>query len=141
MRTTIGAYEIDVDVAATRAFYTGAPTLAVPCSCPGCRNFPGAIRRLPQETAALLERLGIDPANPAEQWAECALDGGSSVLYGAFWHLCGTIVSGPAETGGTMEPVHISTRCGLVPQGFPEPVLQLDMHLRLPWVLAEQNTI
>lgn len=83
--------------------------------------------------------------NPAEQWGMCAEDGGRTVVYNVFWHLCGRIVSGE-DTHGTPMPQEeayvctFSTLCGLVQEDFPRPVVQLDMNVRLPWLLDEPNT-
>ena len=144
MRMKISQWVIDVDVEATRAFYADAPELPVPCDCAGCRNFHRAIGRMPLGAAAMLCAMGADPVNPAEQWVYGPQDGGRTLLYGAFWHLRGRIVSGPRgqACSGEADGVRysIGTQCALVPDGFPTPVLQLEMTMTLPWVLEEENS-
>ena len=143
MRMNIGQWKIDVDVEATRAFYAGAPALLVPCDCAGCRNFHRAIGFMPLGAVAMLRGMGVDPLNPAEQWVYGPSQGECTLLYGAFWHMCGRILSGPRGQRCTGEAdgvcYSIGTQCALVPEGFPEPVLQVDMTMKLPWVLEEEN--
>jgi len=144
MQMKIGNVMADVDVAATQRFYASAPRLLVPCDCPGCRNFCQAVRHMQKDARALLEQLGIDPENPAEQWGMCAENAGSMLVYNAFWHLCGQLVSPETEPFLPLPQQNqctyrVSAQCGLVSEDFPRPVLQLDMNLRLPWLLDEQN--
>ena len=36
--------------------------------------------------------------------------------------------------------IWFSGSLGMVPEGFPEPTLQLEIYAKLPWVLDEENT-
>lgn len=146
-------YRIDVDVEKTRAFYRGAP--AYGCDCPGCRNFAMASKLAPKSVLAFFESFGIDFSKPAEIYASHAC-GPDTLFYGGFYHICGTILEGKDAWIQTGEKsyrldeaysidltedfsIYFTTEVALLEEGFPAPVIQLEIFGALPWVLDEKN--
>ena len=102
MEIILGSYRLDVDVAATRAYYEAHPLPWITCTCKGCENFEKAIRQIPQEVKVFFDQLGLDPEKPAET---CYYQGTETTLSGGGWyHICGTILESampesPSESG------------------------------------------
>ena len=157
MTIRFGQFIINVDTERTRAFYEAAP--GIDCACQGCRNFSLAAASLPEEARVFLRTLGIAPQKPAETWVNCRQEDGR-VLYGGFYHLCGTLLQGEggwhtvAEDSTTRTSVWDPESCylaaenfrvaftgdtALVAPDFPRPVLQLEISAVLPWLLDEEN--
>ena len=61
-----GAYRIQVDAEATRAYYAAHPQPWITCGCAGCRNFVQAVKFLPQPVKAFFAQLGLDPEKVQE---------------------------------------------------------------------------
>ncbi len=158
MKVRFGPYSLDIDIQKTRSFYQKANRLSDGCSCPGCRNFEKATEILPDEIKSFFASLGIDSKKPAEAYVNTVNDDGL-VLYGGFYHLCGRLLSGESawvtekrdekvitywetsKTYSVSKNFHVSFEedCSLVEDGFPEPVLQMDIEANIPWVLEEPN--
>ena len=148
MEIVLGSYHLDVDVAATRAYYEAHPLPWITCDCPGCRNFQAAIHRIPQEVKALFDRLGLDPEKLAEA---CYYQGTETTLSGGGWyHVCGTILEQamPKDSsqvfGEWINPAEgfsaaFKPDCDLLPKDFPHPCFQMEFNHLLPWVLEEPN--
>ena len=148
MEIVLGSYRLDVDVAATRAYYEAHPLPWIICDCLGCRNFQAAIQQIPQEVKDFFDRLGLDPEKPAET---CYYQGTETTLSGGGWyHICGTIV----ERAMQEDPSHVfgewidltegfsaafKPDCDLLPEDFPHPCFQMEFNHLLPWVLEEPN--
>lgn len=151
-----GVYVLEADREKTADFYRRyelGPGMG--CGCTGCRNFEQAVKLLPGHFRDFLEQFGIDPAKPAEMSVACPA-GPGAVLYDGWYHLCGSLLEGrePEEQTGPrsfrVKPEYILTlgeegetalireKRYLLPKGFPEPVLQVDVMFRLPWVLEEE---
>ena len=127
---------INVDTERTRAFYEAAP--GIDCACQGCRNFSLAAASLPEEARVFLRTLGIAPQKPAETWVNCRQEDGR-VLYGGFYHLCGTLLQGKDGWHTVTEDFRavFTEDTALVVPNFPRPVLQLEILASLPWLLDE----
>ena len=148
MEIILGSYRLDVDVAATRAYYEAHPLPWITCDCPGCRNFQAAIHRIPQEVKALFDWLGLDPEKPAEA---CYYQGTETTLSGGGWyHVCGTILEQamPKDSSQVFEEwinpaegfsAAFKPDCDLLPKDFPHPCFQMEFNHLLPWVLEEPN--
>ena len=148
MEIVLGSYRLDVDVAATRAYYEAHPLPWITCDCLGCRNFQAAIHRIPQEVKALFDRLGLDPEKPAEV---CYYQGTEATLSsGGWYHICGTILEqatpeDPSQVFGEwIDPAEgfsaaFKSDCDLLPKDFPHPCFQMEFNHLLPWVLEEPN--
>lgn len=159
MEVRCGSYALDIDIQKTRAFYQNADKVTAGCSCPGCRNFEKAAGLLPVETKRFFASLGIDIEKPAEVYVN-TVNADGSVAYGGFYHLCGRVLRGESawvvvksnkkvrtsywdtsKTYAVSKDFRVSFQedCSLVEDGFPEPVLQMDVEANLPWVLEEPN--
>ena len=148
-------FVLDVDVDRTRAFYAreDVETTSEKCVCAGCRNYDKAILQAPAAVLAFLESLGIDPRKPAEAFDVMGgLDENGNVWYNGFYHVCGTRLEGEDAWVHTSEnsmhldgdrmyavdeafKVSFEEQVVLLHEGFPTPVLQMEIDARLPWVL------
>lgn len=149
----IGNYRLEIDPERTAAFY--AAQSGITCGCAGCRNYERAALSLPEQVLGLFSELGIDPAKPAEVYVNCA-GTADTVYYGGFYHICGAILS------DTNPWVPVTDRCfrfdeacrirlsdccsvffteqvHLLEEGFPSPVIQMEIDFTLPWMLEEPN--
>lgn len=131
-----------IDTRATKAIYEALP--AVDCVCAFCRNFVPASVHAPKAIQNFLHSLGVDIQKPAE--AICYHDPNETMLlYNGIYHLAGEIVGRPTGTtvnisqawGLAPNQVSVATRVCLVEEGFPPPIVQIDVWMSLPWVLDE----
>ena len=148
MEIVLGSYRLDVDVAATRAYYAEHPLPWITCDCKGCQNYERAITQIPQEVKEFFDRLGLDPEKPAET---CYYQGTETTLSGGGWyHICGTILERAVPENPSMVfgewitpaegfNVAFKTECDLLPKDFPQPCFQMEFDHLLPWVLEEPN--
>ena len=148
MEIVLGSYRLDVDVAATRAYYAEHPLPWITCDCKGCQNYERAITQIPQEVKEFFDRLGLDPEKPAET---CYYQGTETTLSGGGWyHICGTILESAVSENPSMVfgewitpaegfNVAFKTECDLLPKDFPQPCFQMEFSHLLPWVLEEPN--
>ncbi|MDR1822154.1 MAG: hypothetical protein LBQ91_06940 [Oscillospiraceae bacterium] len=147
----IGGWLIEFDPEQTRSAYYVRP-FDLGCTCHTCRNFAKAVEGFPPEVSAFFSSLGAEIAKPSEIY-ECEYKD-EIVLYGGFYHITGNYLSGddiwqPAAKDmsrqNTTEMFKLSDgfeigftkMIALVPDGFPEPVLQIEVLFRVPWVLEE----
>jgi hypothetical protein len=150
-----GQYMVDVDVARTIQFYEQAEFVSNGCSCDGCRNYEHAVEVLPQPVRSFFAELGIDMKKICECYVNCTNQDGS-LLYGGFYHLCGTLSGGRSawvqngpdsaywEKGRTFSVdqnfhVSFSASLDLLEKNFPLPALQLEISANIPWVLEKEN--
>ncbi len=160
MKVQFGQFYLDIDVNKTREFYKKMEYVSHGCSCSGCRNFEQAVDTLSNEIIYFFESIGIDMKKITEVYVNTVNSDGS-LLYGGFYHLCGTILSGESawielptsksksrifhwdhlRTYPVSKNFYISFQkdCALVEDGFPMPVLQLEIEAVIPWVLEEPN--
>lgn len=140
VRMIIGAYEIDVDVEATRAYYAGYTAAEWNCDCAGCRNFARAAEQLPEMLREYLAKLGLEADKPVHITPEVAQEGGTKLFYTGWYHLRGTL---PHEVQTVPLPdcdACLTTDCTVLSREVLSPLLQLDFSATLPWVLEEPNT-
>jgi len=138
MEIQIGTCTVQVDTAATLAYYGRFPADTFGCDCAGCRNFVKAAGCLPEELRRLLKQLGLDPARPVHLTPLVAAENGAMICYDGWYHLCGTMTV-PAATLQVPE-VTFNQNCRLLRKDFPRPAIQLDFTAVVPWVLDEPNT-
>ena len=156
-----GQYRIDVDVDRTREFYNNARYISDGCECAGCRNYEKAVDSLPEEVLQFFDSLGIDMKKAAEVWAIMA-ENNRTVLYNGFYHFCGILLDNDTQaetctedsnlklshwnhnkTYSLSKDYHITIfdQCGyLLEEGFPSPVLEIEIEATIPWVLDEENS-
>ena len=137
-RYSLGGCAVEIDEAATQRWYRRAPLWD--CACGHCRNFMALARagRLPEKIMKLLNRLDLPPEK-ATYVCE-AYHERNELFYQVGYRLAGVILE-RRETALPEDGTQI--RCGLercVPfeaPDFPEPSFELDLWMKLPWVLDE----
>ncbi len=158
MYVRFGRYLLDVDAERTRSFYRTLLPVSARCSCQGCRNYARAAETLPREVLQCFDTLGIDVRKATEVYVnETTPDGG--LLYAGWYHLCGALLEGEppyaeAPTGGavvwdadrtcTVTPdfrLWFEQKKDLLPDGFPEPAVQMEIDAYIPWALDELNEL
>lgn len=143
-------YEVEVDQAATAAWYARAEDWG--CKCGHCQNFLALARerRLPAELLGILDSLSIPPEKATyvcelyhdETWAEKGL------LYQLSWRVAGEILAKPAgKVAGPHWGPNVDFPWGDLSLGhegypygatdFPMPHFDLGCTMYLPWVLDE----
>lgn len=139
----LGPYRLEVDVEATRAYYTAHNESWVTCTCAGCRNFVRAVKFLPQPVKAFFAQLGLDPEKVQEL---CYYIGTQSTIAGDCWyHLVGRVLKEAPQSGdypydlAEEFSVGFQNRCDLLPGDFPKPCCQMNFGFVLSWVLEEPN--
>lgn len=155
MIMNFGQYEADINVKKTKFFYDNAAELiSKGCDCQGCRNYEKAVESFSAEVKEFFDSLGVDAKRSCEVITNCKNPDGTVSCY-ILYHLCGKLLRGNSawtrddneskwdgnQTFKVTEDFGASfeERCVLVEDGFPHPVLQLEIHARIPWVLEEEN--
>jgi hypothetical protein len=135
---TIGPCRLLVDAEATRAWYAARGEIAGGCDCAYCRNFAAAIETVPRDAGALLASMGVDIRKPREviEWGPGA---GGRYPYEGIYHLAGTAPAGDCPSAVLAEGVTVSfdEDCDLLPEDFPSPCFQINVTMKLPWLLHE----
>lgn len=145
---------IEIDFEKTKTFYDSYHLITDGCDCIYCMNYVQAISHLPFEVLAFFKSFEIDPRKEGEISHYCENDDGTH-LYGGFYHIVGTLSSGPdvwVKTDKEGSHAYLDTnlyeldgfsfgftyRLSLVPDGFPEPTLQIEFQGNIPWVISEK---
>ncbi len=130
------SWEIEFDKELTTKAYLGLPSQ---CDCAYCRNFLIAFQGLSPEFVTLLQKLGVDPAQPAEI-VHYNVNHDGTHHYGWWYHLVGQIIAGTESLEDLAQGLQVEFRTEdeLAPKDFPRPIAQLEFFANLPWVLAEK---
>lgn len=157
-----GKFRVDIDVERTREFYKKLENLSEGCNCTDCRNYEKAMEYVPDKVVHFFDAIGINIKKPAEVYTNIT-NPDNTVFYGGFYHLCGELLAGDSAWVGESSKeeqdltvshweqantypvtrdfyVSFQKECALVEEGFPAPVLQLEIAANIPWVLEEENT-
>lgn len=129
---------VQVDEEATRAWYARAEEWN--CDCGHCRNFLALARgrELPAELLDILDGLTIPPEKATyvcELYHE-----GSMLHYQVGYRLSGYLLDRPGCPRPEPWGLEGCTQERFAPfeaPGFPAPSFELDLSLRLPWMLDE----
>jgi hypothetical protein len=131
---------LDCDVEATRAGYETISTGgAETCDCAGCRNLlaqRGSV--YPAEVLDLFNEFGVNYKRDAETYHMARLETGLH-LYGAWFHFVGAIVKEPIGPA-TLDNFTIDfiPDRSLAAKAFEnQPLVQIEITVKLPWVLSE----
>jgi len=147
----VGPYRIDIDVEKTRAFYERAAKITENCRCSGCRNYEAWAEKLSEEPKGVMEKMGVCSEKPAEIFVNDLNDDGSA-FYGGFYHLCGRILAGRRSSWNASKQcwdisdlsfgelgkgyrAAFTEDIDLLEDGFPEPVIQMEILADIPWLL------
>lgn len=148
-------HKIDVDVEKTKAFYETAEYITEGCECQMCRNFEKAIELVDDDVKAVFQKMGIDMKKAREVWGNSEPKK-SKMCYSGFYHVCGRVLEGGfvwEEINDHMSylieeksmfsinedfKIGFADRIDLLEEGFPEPVVQLEISADIPWVLEEK---
>jgi hypothetical protein len=147
----IGRWNVEVDESRTKDFYSNYHEISRDCSCQGCRNYVSSCTQYSEEVKQFFQWFGIDATKEAEVYV-CAKNDDGTILYGGFYHVVGTLISGEdywhqdGKENSYAEPYKLNDNFSygftkgnaLVPEGFPEPILQLEFMASLPWILEEE---
>lgn len=131
---------LDCDVEATRAGYqTISQGGAESCNCAGCRNFLAQRdAAYPPEVLNLFNELGVNYKRDAEIYHTARLEPDVH-LYGGWFHFVGNIVTQP--TGPTTLnnfTIDFIPNNALAIKAFEnQPLVQIEITVKLPWVLSE----
>lgn len=135
MQVTLQDWTLEIDETATKNWYASAEDWD--CDCGDCRNFLNqASAALPEQVQTLFSTLGI-PAEKASYVCELEEQEDGNFLYQVQYPLAGTVQSRGAEHREfrVLEPGQ-----RIEPDGapeFPQPRLDLELYLSLPWTLRE----
>ncbi len=144
---TIAKWDLQIDVQATALAYR-LPLET--CSCGYCRNFRAAYAALPNELFRLLGTLGGDSANPVYISEICQNPDGT-YLYSVFYDVVRRVISGsdfhldlqssskcPIAMELFPEVKVVVTGKPYVPGHFPDPAVEIEFIVELPWVIDEK---
>jgi hypothetical protein len=130
---------LDCDVEATRVGYETISAGGVEvCDCAGCRNFVAQRDSVyPAEVLNLFNELGVNYKRDAETYHTARLEPGVH-LYGSWFHFVGAIVKEPIGPA-TLNSLRIDfiPDNALAAKAFEnQPLVQIEITLKLPWVLS-----
>ncbi|WJY27537.1 MULTISPECIES: hypothetical protein [Sporosarcina] len=146
IRLTTGRYVVTIDRTSTKNYYDTHQFITEDCGCSYCANYRLACDHFPQEIQDLFDVLGIDPRKEGEV-SEVGVNADGTHLYVAFYHLVGEILAGPGPypaVGGEHDvrfvcpdrvEMDFSDELDLVPDNFPQPAVQFEIQLNVPWLL------
>ncbi len=134
MEQVIFGWKLEVDEEATRRWYESAADWD--CDCGHCRNFVAqGDASFPEELRTVLAAFGVRPAKASYV---CQIDReGEQNLYQIQYPLVGKILErGPeSEEFRVLTPDERTEPDGA--EDFPQPRIELELWLWLPWVLDE----
>ena len=145
-----GRFVVDIDVDKTKDFYEQSKqTLTEGCECIGCQNFVKASEKFSPEIHSFFSQLGVDICKAPDMSAMYGERERQILHYCGFYHLCGTIIDSVDTHGADDLEMHAVTPdchiyfndqwCALVEQGFPAPIIQMEVEIEVPWILEEQH--
>lgn len=152
-----GGFTVDVDVEKTKQFYeASAQTLTEGCDCIACQNFVKASKNFPMDVRSFFAQLGVDVCKAPDMSAMYGEQERQVLHYWGFYHLCGSILAGDnpwvadspesshwdPEKAYEVAPgcrVGFTERCALTEDGFPAPVIQMEVEMEVAWLLEEQH--
>jgi hypothetical protein len=118
------------------------------CVCAYCQNYILHCTYMSQQLLDFFLELGIDPRKEGE-FMEFGLNERGDIHYGGFYHIMGKILNGPKKITDKWNEVEIikidnfefgfsSEDIACVPNGFPEPIIELHFQTCIPWRHEEQ---
>lgn len=155
---TFGSLTVDVDVEETKKFYETEEEDR--CECQICRNYRKFCEYLTDEERNFFDALGIIPERYGEFFG-AKEDNLNMLVMSGMYHIKGEFINKPELVAVSAEklkelnfesPVNdynfqigryelnfeINDNIACVPLNFPEPILQLNFHINIPWLLEEK---
>jgi hypothetical protein len=140
----INNWILEIDIEGTKKQYLNDWDL---CGCLYCLNFYQAMESLSEVEFQIFNRLGVNPSK-CNHVSHFEPEENGLHLYIGCYHIVG-IISPECitEAIGTDEVIEISNTLKIsfsndlefVPDGFTNPVLQLDFEIEVPWVIQGQS--
>lgn len=150
MYFTFGDYRADIDVEATRKYYT-EKAAENDCPCTGCVNFRKFAEVCSAEIKQAFYELGIENLKwvyeiiPYEQREEDYKKYGGN-LYGGFFPVVGKLLGDkdlkPENSTWRITDcfeLYLTREVSLRPKDFPPEVLQIEIYAHIPWLLNTEN--
>ncbi|WP_033542140.1 hypothetical protein [Planococcus sp. CAU13] len=139
----LAIWVLDVDVEKTLHFNQNKLEV---CDCLYCQNFSAVIQQKHPLLREKLLELGIEAATPNHVSYFPGNKDGQQLAIGNY-QFSGTLLEGKWSTmedwnaGNTAEvdgmQIGLSKEMELLPDNFPEPVIQVNFEFSMPWVLEE----
>lgn len=135
---------LEVDLKKTIEFYNKDMDL---CHCLYCENFMEASKQNDPYINSVFTRLGIDPSKPVQLSEFGKTEEGLRYYMGSY-HLVGELAEGSYCTDSEWNENNtakigsftfgFNKEVVFVDDDFPQPRLQLDFEIQIPWVLDEE---
>ena len=135
---------LEVDVEKTKDFYSKDIEL---CDCLYCQNYMEACNHIDNSVMEIFATFGINSSKPSHLSFFDEMEDGMR-LYHMNYHIVGKLVEGAYCTdsewnkSNTAEIENFTFGFNkdliFVHDDFPNPVLQLEIEARIPWVLSEK---
>ncbi|MDO5095718.1 MAG: hypothetical protein Q4D65_04085 [Peptostreptococcaceae bacterium] len=139
MEIRIGKYVLTIDEERTKDYYRNKAK-ETDCICEGCENYRAFGKLKSHPLADFLKPFGLSIEDCVESSAIYAEDP-DFVFYDVWYHCCGEILSveqEPVNINGI--DISFSDNCHLLEEDFPLPAIQINLWLKVPWLLACENT-
>ena len=151
MLLEFGNFCVNADIERTKAYYhEHGKTVIEDCGCINCRNYYHAIEAVSDTVKEFFRSLGIDPQKSPEAtfWT---MDEQGLAYYSVCYHIVGTLeksvdIRKPIGNDGFVQipenyveiedgfKVGFTTEIDFPEQDFPQPCIQVDIDIHLPWV-------
>ena len=144
----IGNWLIEFDREATENAYANI-THGITCDCQLCQNYDKACSAFPAAVRNFSDELGVDISKPAELM-DFTFENNIANM-GGWYHIVGNYLDGdepiaPKQshrkttemfTAADGFQIGFTNMVALVEEGFPRPVIQMEINFSVPWVLDE----
>lgn len=128
-----------IDKERTKSLYKELPLLSDKehCGCLDCSNYVKACEALDEQVKGFFDQFGVDPRKEGEIWHVYENEDGVH-HYDGFYHFIGEIVGIDKldwiEVGKfTFGLTNSSNESALVPDSFPNPIIELSIKACLSW--------
>lgn len=138
---------IEVDLLRTSRYYANH-NISEDCNCKNCKNYRLHCEYISSDLLSFFHRLGVDPKKEGE-FMEFGPNNDGDIHYMGFYHLVGKIKTGPRNVNEKWKEIDLikidnfefgfnDEGISCVPRDFPEPIIQLEFCVEIPWRLEEK---
>lgn len=134
---------IEIDIDRTREFYNKDMEF---CNCLYCKNYLDATKFFKPTVNDVFEKFGINPVKPAHL-SQFPSEIKSRHLYLGHYYFVGRVLEGELCSNSNYTRLNtieienfiygFSEELEFLPEGLPDPVLQISFEANIPWVLKE----